>query len=137
MIAELPRGLEILERRGIRITREIDSPRPPTVVGDRQWLRRALSNLLQNSVDALGEGPGEIVLRLKAEGDQVVLEVEDTGGGVPEDRLPDLFAPHFSTTTAGSGLGLALVRQVVTRCHGLVAARNGARGLVVRIELPS
>ena len=137
MIAELPRGLEILERRGIRITREIDSPRPPTVVGDRQWLRRALSNLLQNSVDALGEGPGEIVLRLKAEGDQVVLEVEDTGGGVPEDRLPDLFAPHFSTTTAGSGLGLALVRQVVTRCHGLVAARNGAHGLVVRIELPS
>ena len=66
----------------------------------------------------------------------VRFEVEDTGGGVPDHRLPELFSPQFSTTTAGSGLGLALVHQVVTRCHGRVEAANGERGLRVRIEFP-
>ena len=66
----------------------------------------------------------------------MVLEVEDSAGGVAEDHLGDLFGPHFSTTSSGSGLGLALVHQVVARCQGRVAAENGADGLVVRIELP-
>jgi signal transduction histidine kinase len=105
-------------------------------MGDRQWLRRALANLVQNSVDSLAGGSGEIVLRLKMGEDRVILEVEDTGGGVPDERLPELFAPQFSTTTAGSGLGLALVHQVVVRCHGRVAASNGRRGLLVRLEFP-
>ncbi len=67
----------------------------------------------------------------------VVLEVEDKGGGVPDERLPDLFSPHFSSTTSGSGLGLALVQQVVVRCHGSVSATNAAHGLKVRLEFPT
>ncbi len=128
-------GSEILERRGIRFVREVAST--PPVMGDRNWLLRAVANLVQNSLDAIGDGPGEIMLRLTKEGDRVVLEVEDTGGGVPDERLAELFSPHFSTTTEGSGLGLALVQQVVTRCHGRVAAANADRGLQVRLEFPA
>jgi signal transduction histidine kinase len=135
LVAEVPSGGEVLARRGILITREIELA--PPVSGDRQWLRRALANLLQNSLDALAGQPGTIVLRLRSEGERVVLEVEDSGGGVPEARMPDLFTPHFSTTTAGSGLGLALVNQVVTRCHGSVSAANGEHGLKVRLEFPT
>ncbi len=126
---------EILERRGIHFVREVDSSTP--VMGDRHWLLRAVANLVQNSLDALGDGPGEILLRLTTEGDRVVLVVEDTAGGVPNNRLPEIFSPHFSTTTSGSGLGLALVHQVVTRCHGWVAAANGDRGLQIRLEFPA
>jgi signal transduction histidine kinase len=136
LIAELPAGGHVLERRGIKIEHDIES-RPPQITGDRQWLRRAVANLLQNSLDALGDSPGTIVLRLEADRAQVVLEVEDTGGGVPDDRLPDLFSPHFSSTTAGTGLGLALVQQVVVRCHGSVSAINAERGLRVRLEFPA
>ena len=136
LIAELPRGAEVLERRGIRVEYEVESA-PPPITGDRQWLRRAVANLLQNSLDVLGDAPGTVVLRLEVERDQVVLEVEDTGGGVPDERLPDLFSPHFSSTTSGSGLGLALVQQVVVRCHGSVSATNAARGLKVRLEFPT
>jgi two-component system nitrogen regulation sensor histidine kinase NtrY len=136
LLEEVPSGPKILDRRGIRVVREVESPPPPPVVGDRQWLRRALANLIQNSVDALADGPGGIYLRLGAEEDLVILEVEDTGGGVPDERLPELFSPQFSTTTSGSGLGLALVHQVVVRCHGRVAAANGRRGLLVRLEFP-
>ena len=54
-----------------------------------------------------------------------------------DERLPDLFSPHFSSTTAGSGLGLALVQGVVVRCHGSVSAINAPRGLKVRLEFPT
>jgi signal transduction histidine kinase len=136
LIEEMPRGAEVLERRGIRIEYEVEST-PPPITGDRQWLRRAVANLLQNSLDALGDSPGTVVLRLEAVGELVVLEVEDTAGGVPDERLPDLFSPHFSSTTSGTGLGLALVQQVVVRCHGSVSATNASRGLRVRLEFPT
>ncbi len=136
IVEEVVRGREILERRGVRVVRRFGRPRPPAVTGDRNWIRRAVSNLVQNSVDALDEQPGEIRIFLSEEGGVVVLEVEDTGGGVPDEQLTLLFAPHFSTTSAGSGLGLALVEQVVTRCQGRLEAANGAQGLKVRLEFP-
>ena len=136
LVSELPSGSEVLERRGIRIDFAVE-PGPPPIRGDRQWLRRALANLLQNSLDALGDSPGTVSIRLEVVGDRVVLEVEDTGGGVPDERLPDLFSPHFSSTTAGTGLGLALVQRVVLRCHGSVSATNAAKGLKVKLEFPT
>jgi signal transduction histidine kinase len=135
-VRELTEGLGVLDRRGIVVTRNLPAPASATVMADRQWLKRALANLLQNSLDALAGGPGEILLTVTAGGGQGVMEIEDSGGGVPSGQLQDLFSPHFSTTASGSGLGLALVRQVVTRCHGRVEAENGARGLRIRIELP-
>ncbi len=135
LVEELPTGGEVLERRGIEVEYQVES-KPALVTGDRQWLRRALANLLQNSLDALGDSPGKVMLRLRAVNDRVIFEIEDTGGGVPEERLPDLFSPHFSSTTSGSGLGLALVQQVAVRCHGGVSAARGARGLIVRLEFP-
>jgi signal transduction histidine kinase len=129
-------SLSVFRRRGIDVVTELPSDEECLIMGDRQWLRRALDNLVKNSVDALGGGGGEVCLRLACADDMVAVEVEDTAGGVPEGQLQDLFSPHFSTTSAGSGLGLALVHQVVTRCQGRVAAVNGERGLVVRMEFP-
>lgn len=130
-------GLRVLGRRGIEVVLELPPPGTAEVTADRQWFNRALANLIQNSVDAIGDGPGEIRVGVAAHDDRVELVIEDSGGGVPPDQLQDLFSPHFSTTASGSGLGLALVHQVVTRCQGKVAAENGAGGLRVRIELPA
>ncbi len=132
----VPSSTEIFTRRGITFEHDVAIPPPPSVRGDRHWLHRAVSNLIQNSIDALGDEAGRIILRLFGDAERVLLEVEDTGGGVPDAQLPDLFSPHFSTTTSGSGLGLALVHQVVARCHGRVEASNGKRGLIVRLEFP-
>jgi signal transduction histidine kinase len=130
-------GLTIYQRRGIGLVADRPAAGGCTVRADRQWLQRALGNLVKNSVDAIGEAAGEVRVRVRRSGDAVTLEVDDTAGGLPDHQLQDLFSPHFSTTTSGSGLGLALVDHVVTRCHGRVTAANGERGLVVRIELPA
>lgn len=131
------RGLGVLARRGISIRTQFPLGGLAQVMADRPWLTRAIANLVQNSLDVLGDGPGEIELNVAERGSQVVLTIEDSGGGVRSDQLPDLFSPHFSTTASGSGLGLALVHQVVTRCQGTVEAENGDCGLRIRIELPS
>jgi signal transduction histidine kinase len=136
LVHEIFSEVTILERRGIDVRLDLAEGATARVRADRQWLRRAIGNLLKNSVDALGDGPGEIRVRVDSAGDSVVLEFEDTAGGIPEAQLEDLFAPHFSTTKVGSGLGLALVHQVISRCQGRVWARNGDRGLVVGLELP-
>jgi signal transduction histidine kinase/HAMP domain-containing protein len=130
-------GFGVLKRRGINLAADLPDTGRALVTADRQWLRRALANLVQNSIDALGEDPGEIRLRVTVEGDRVVFEIEDSGGGVAPDQLPELFSPHFSTTAAGSGLGLALVHQVVVRCQGEVEAANGPAGLRIRVFFPS
>ncbi len=129
-------GLGVLERRGIRLELDLPDEGMAEVMADRQWLMRAVANLIQNSIDAIGDDRGAIRIGVEADGDRALIDVEDTGGGVPVDQLQDLFSPHFSTTASGSGLGLALVHQVVTRCQGRVEAENGAQGLIVRIELP-
>ncbi|NOZ94241.1 MAG: HAMP domain-containing histidine kinase [Acidobacteria bacterium] len=126
----------VLERRGITLERRVPPEGTCRVVGDRDWILRALSNLVQNSLNVLQGRRGTIVIEVTCTAQTVSLEVRDTGGGVEEELLPDLFRPHFSTTGAGSGLGLALVRQVVERCHGSVQASNTGEGLAVRLEFP-
>ncbi len=135
LVAELPVP-SVLERRGITLERRIPGEGECFIVGDRDWLLRALSNIVQNSLNVLQGREGSIVIEVDCDESRVRLEVRDTGGGVDEPLLPDLFRPHFSTTGGGSGLGLALVRQVVERCHGTVHAENTAEGLAVRLELP-
>jgi len=127
----------VVERHGIRLELDLPDPGTAVVTGDRQWIRRALTNLLRNSVDAVGEGPGWIRMSVRSDGDSVVITVEDSGGGVPEERLGELFEPHFSTTSGGSGLGLALVRMVAGRLGGTVEAVNGPEGLRVTLSLPA
>ncbi len=136
LVPDILSGFAVLTRRGVRLVSELPPPGTAVVVGDRQWLQRALGNLVRNSVDALAGEPGELTVRIAVDTATVVLEVEDSGGGVPENQLGELFSPHFSTTSGGSGLGLALVHHVVVRCQGTVRAENGRRGLVVRAELP-
>jgi signal transduction histidine kinase len=138
LAGETLQGFAVVERRGIELQRQLPDPGTAVVTGDRQWLRRAFTNLVKNSIDALGDDEGKISLRLCCKADEplVEIQIEDSAGGVPDEQLNDLFSPSFSTTTAGSGLGLALVQQVVARCQGRVAASNGEHGLVVRIELP-
>ncbi len=126
----------VLERRGITLERRVPPEGRCLFVGDRDWILRALSNLVQNSLNVLHGRRGGIVIEVTCTAETVSLEVRDTGGGVEEELLPDLFRPHFSTTGAGSGLGLALVRQVVERCHGSVRASNTGEGLAVRLEFP-
>ncbi len=75
-----------------------------------------LENLIRNAVDAM-EGVGSLTLTLFAENGMIVLEVTDTGKGIPRSRWKEVFAPGFTTKSRGWGLGLSLTRRIIDEYH--------------------
>ena len=122
-------------RRPAEVTGE-----PVAVRGDRRLLRRLVRNLLENAVR---HGAPPVEASVHAEGGRVRLRVCDRGPGVPEDEREKIFAPFYRPSSrpaadGGSGLGLALVRQIARR-HGGEArclAREGG-GTCFEVDLPA
>lgn len=115
----------------------------PRVVGDRRQVERVLLNLLNNAVKFSHDG-GTVTVRLRAEGDEVVVEVVDHGIGIPRAEQDRLFSRFFRSSLSvadeiqGTGLGLALVQSVVERHGGTVEVDSEVgRGTTVTVRLPA
>jgi signal transduction histidine kinase len=106
-----------------------------TVVADESLLRQVLFNLLLNATQAVGEG-GRIAVSIAAAGrGEAVLSIEDNGPGVPENQREEIFRPYFTTNTHGSGLGLAVVKQIVLAHHWEIEyVRSGLGGAGFRVS---
>lgn len=108
------------------------------IEGDPEHLFRALQNLMRNSVEAIGDGFGEIAIRCSDVGGESVIEVSDTGPGLPEHARENLFKPFKGTTHAhGAGLGLVNVQEIA-HAHGgdIRLARSDAGGTTFQLHLP-
>jgi nitrogen fixation/metabolism regulation signal transduction histidine kinase len=108
----------------VELTLDLDGATPP-VRADRRLLERALVNLLENALQAVGEA-GAITVSLGTgdEGRRVEIEVRDSGPGVPPEVRDRIFEPFFSTKTSGSGLGLALVKKIAEDHGGGVSLES-------------
>jgi signal transduction histidine kinase len=105
-----------------------------SIEADEQLLRQALFNLILNAIQAV-DGNGEIqVVAEKRNPSEAVLEVRDNGPGVPPDRRSEIFKPYFTTQEKGTGLGLAVVQQIVL-AHGweVECLPNEPQGAIFRI----
>ena len=119
----------------------IEAPPGITLHIDREQMLRVLLNLARNAVQAIratGEG-GTITLTARAEGADAVIELRDTGPGLPAGATDTLFAPFAaSATKGGSGLGLAIARELVEVHRGSIAATaNAPHGTRIVIDLPN
>lgn len=122
-----------LEQR-LPITVETDEPL--FVQADPDQIEQALINLLRNAVEVVPQGKGCVILRCRRESSRAVIEVQDNGPGPPSSE--NLFVPFFTTKPGGSGIGLALVRQIAEAHDGGVTltASTGSTGAVARLWLP-
>jgi signal transduction histidine kinase len=128
-------GLD-MEQAGVELHLEVD-PHVAPVRADRAKLKRAILNLLVNARQAMPEG-GTISVRVAATGDSVMIEIADTGCGVPEELRPRVFDSFFSTKSEGAGLGLAIVKRTIEDLSGSVVFESSVgRGTTFRIVLPS
>ena len=111
---------------------------------DGEKIGQALTNLLQNAVDALSErgttDGQEPAIRARARHarSDIVIEVEDNGPGLPAGERERLFEPYMTTRTHGTGLGLAIVKKIMEEHAGRVELMNGSSGgALVRLSLPA
>ncbi len=124
-----------LQAAGVEVAREL-APDPLPLRGDEGQLRAVLLNLLRNSREAMPSG-GRVTIRTARDGDAVVAEVADTGGGIPPGVLSRIFEPFYSTKERGTGLGLAFALQVVKEHGGTIRCDSAAgRGTTFTIRLP-
>jgi signal transduction histidine kinase len=106
---------------------------------DPDQLRRVLVNLFENAVSVTPEG-GTCAVRVKLErdGGDAVLTFADNGPGIPPEHLDKIFEPYFTTRREGTGLGLAMTKQIVLLHGGSIEARNlegGGAGFEIRLPM--
>ena len=121
---------EELQRRGICLTRAFDT-NLPVAEGDPSALRRVFGNLIQNAIDASHGGNGaEIWVRTSLENDEVVVEIEDNGVGIPDSIAHHIFEPFFTTkrSSKGMGLGLKICEDLLRKMGGHVEIETAAAG---------
>lgn len=107
-----------------------------TITSDRPITRRILTNLIVNAIQAMPTG-GKISLSSSREEGNILIIVEDTGVGIPEDIKPKLFSPMFTTKAKGQGLGLAVVKRLVEALNGTISFESQeGKGTKFVISLP-
>ncbi|KIX15572.1 sensor histidine kinase [Dethiosulfatarculus sandiegensis] len=112
----------------------------PPVMASPAELQQVLLNLVNNAVDAIGPGGGYVTVRTSHQDGQVLMEVEDTGEGIPEANLPRIFDPFFTTKPVGqgTGLGLSICYGIVNKLGGTLSLRsNVGQGTSFTVNLPA
>jgi signal transduction histidine kinase len=124
------------------ITLSFESEPVPSVLGDAQWLKQALINLLDNALRYTPPG-GSVTVRLRSAGEWVDVAVEDTGHGIESENIPHLFERFYRTDWArakdsgGTGLGLPIVKEIAEAHGGTISVASQIhKGSIFTLRLP-
>jgi signal transduction histidine kinase len=130
-------------RRKIRVAFQYQPFLPP-VMGDHDQLKQVFVNLCLNSIEAMGEGGTLIITvggdnRQEERASKLIIEILDTGTGIPPEHLPNIFEPFFTLKDKGTGLGLAICQGIIDYHRGSIAATNRADspGAIFTLILPA
>lgn len=110
----------------------------PKIHGVASQINQVLLNLITNAAQAMGDS-GKLTLSSRRTGDQVEVDVTDTGGGIPDEVLPKIFDPFFTTKPVGegTGLGLSIVHKIVQSHGGNIKVRTAPKkGSTFTISFP-
>jgi signal transduction histidine kinase len=146
-VARLMEGLlpafgELLRERGVQVQLDLPAAVLPEVRVDPMQLEQALVEIVSNALDAMPAG-GRLRLAASAQGEngsrpsQVTIEVGDTGPGIPEQVMPSVCEPFFTTRPDGTGLGLAIAKRYVEQNGGNLEIVSRPGGTTVRLHFPA
>jgi PAS domain S-box-containing protein len=124
-----------LENRGLVVEAETQADLPP-ILADRNQLKQVFFNLIANAMEAMGPG-GKLKIRSRADDDSVYLMFADSGVGIRQEDLAQLFQPYHTTKPGGHGLGLMIVQRIMRQHGGTVGieSKEGV-GTVVTLVFP-
>jgi signal transduction histidine kinase len=123
-------------KRNVKLALALDQG-PAHVGADNFQLKHAVLNLVLNALQATPAG-GSITIATAHEGDQVVIEVRDTGEGIATDKLERVFDVFFTMREGGTGLGLPIARRIIEQHGGTLAIMSQpGQGTTARLVLPA
>jgi len=100
----------------IEFSSEIENP---IVWADKNQCLRVFNNILKNAVQSVPENKnGKIKINISAENEMILVSVKDNGNGIPESMKEKIFVPNFTTKSTGTGLGLAMVKNIISAFGG-------------------
>lgn len=122
---------------GVKVTFESYSDQVDGDIDKDQFVR-VFNNLIKNAVQSIpADVKGEIQVRILSKGDKIVIEIEDNGQGIPEEMRAKIFVPYFTTKGTGTGLGLAMVKQIIENHAGSIYFDSEeGKGTIFTITLP-
>jgi signal transduction histidine kinase len=122
---------------GVRLERAVEPGLPPVRV-DRDQILQVLINLVRNGEEAMASAGGTLRVAARLDAGDVLLEVSDTGPGIPAEDLPRVLEPYFTTKAGGTGLGLAIAERIVRENGGRLEVRStpGA-GATFAVRIPA
>lgn len=131
---------EQLSANHLKVTRDY-APGLPQVMVDEQLCDQVFTNLMSNACEAMGDQGGELKVRVFPQNSgfraEVMVEIEDSGPGIPADLREQIFNPFFTTKKTGVGLGLAIVTKIVDAHGGAVRVRSEpGQGACFQIAFP-
>jgi PAS domain S-box-containing protein len=137
---ELDNTLIILRsklKKGVEVVREYAEDLP-AIEAYASELNQVWTNLIDNGIDAM-EGSGTLIIRAKREDPWLVVEIEDSGPGIPPEHLPKIFDPFFTTKPPGEGTGLGLNisrNLIVKKHHGEMSVKSKPGSTCFTVHLP-
>lgn len=122
-------------RHGVTIRTELQE-NMPVAEYDKNRLHQALLNLVNNAVEASPKG-SEVIMRNQHLGTDIIVEVADSGSGIPKDLFDDIFTPFVTTKKEGTGLGLPIAKKIIDAHGGAIhVIDNSDKGVTFRITVP-
>lgn len=121
---------------GIAVDYEESGDLPP-VIADRELLKQVFLNIGKNGIEAMGEG-GQLSFSAKADREErlLLVDIRDTGPGIPGHAIGQIFDPFFTTKTDGTGLGLSVCQRIVHDMGGSIRVSSGSGGTSFTVGIP-
>jgi signal transduction histidine kinase len=104
----------------------------PQITCDIDKLEVVFGNLITNAVEAMNSA-GTINISAKEDKSEVTIEIEDSGPGIAEEHLPQIFQPLFTTKETGTGLGLASCKNIIERHRGTISVKNNPTTFTIKL----
>jgi signal transduction histidine kinase len=103
-----------------------------TLFCDSYKMQRVFSNMIQNSIQAI-ENKGTITIAVSEKSDDIKITIKDTGPGIPDELMPKIFEPLFTTKKRGTGLGLTICKKIIDDHNGSIAVANDPTTFTITI----
>lgn len=124
---------QVINRMQVTNTVKINLPENDFIIKcDSKKLEIVFVNLITNSIEAMQKN-GQIDIRFIENDNDVLIEIEDTGPGIPDNVLPKIFDPLFTTKQTGTGLGLPSCKNMIEQHHGTISVKNNPTVFTVRL----